>query len=194
VYIRPYSSLPLLTIQKRNSSGREISGTSVGKESIKQSINALQRYMREHQHLPEYAGCQETQHLLRNQDWVKVYEQAASANEPMRVKNAHALKAKGTSAGMSSIINFPPFFEFTSSRKDTYKKEDMIRMSNWALKAFGPSQSQVYLGLRDRALILLPTNIAFHGNSTRHLLWSDIFMQSLPMEIIGSGVEIQVCS
>ena len=148
--------------------------------------------MREHQHLPEYAGYQETQQLLRNQDWVKVYEQAASANEPTRVKNAHALKAKGTSAGMSLTFNFPPFFKFMSNPKDTYKKEDMIRMSNWALKAFSPSRLQVHLGLRDRALILLPTSIAFHGDSTCHLLWSDIFMQFLPMEIIGSGVEIQV--
>lgn len=90
-----------------------------------------------------------------------------------------------------SIFHFLPFF-FTSNHKDTYKKEDMIRMSNWALKAFGPSLSQVYLGLHDRALILLPANIAFHGDSTRHLLWSDIFTQLLPMEIIGSGVEIQV--
>jgi len=94
----------LIMYSQRNNRGHEIGGSSVGKESIKQSINALQRYMKEHQHLPEYQDCPETWMPLRDQEWVKIYENAAYANEPTRIKNAHTMKSKGTSAG--KLLNF----------------------------------------------------------------------------------------
>lgn len=74
-------------------------GTSVGKESIKQSISALQRYIHEHQHEPEYFNCPDTRIPLRSQDIVKIFETSASASEPKRIQNAHLLKAKGTVNG-----------------------------------------------------------------------------------------------
>jgi len=86
---------------QRDNHGRELEGTSVGKEHIKQVISALQRYMRSHQHDALYRDCPETQIPLRNQDWVKLYETAASANEPTRIKQAHTMKTKGTGAGKS---------------------------------------------------------------------------------------------
>ncbi len=79
--------------------GREISGTSVGKELIKQIISALQRYMHAHQHEAEYFNCPDTRTPLRSQDIVKMYETAACANEPKRIQEAHILKAKGTLNG-----------------------------------------------------------------------------------------------
>jgi len=65
-------------------------------------------------------------------------------------------------------------------------------MSVWALEAFGPSKLQVHIGIRDRAMVLLSTNIAFRGDSTRCLLWSDLFTLNLPMEMIGPEVELPV--
>lgn len=75
---------------------------------------------------------------------------------------------------------------------DTYTKEEVIRMSMWALEAFGPSKLQVHIGIRDRAMVLLSTNIAFRGDSTRRLLWSDLFTLNLPMEMIGPEAELPV--
>ncbi|KAF9524192.1 hypothetical protein CPB83DRAFT_839170 [Crepidotus variabilis] len=49
---------------KCNHCGEDLPGTSIGKESIKQTVSALQLHMQEHQHLPEYAACHNTQILL----------------------------------------------------------------------------------------------------------------------------------
>lgn len=75
---------------------------------------------------------------------------------------------------------------------DTYTKEEVIRMSTWALQAFGPSKAQVHIGLRDRAMVLLATNTAFRGDSTRRLLWSDLFKIDMPMNMVGPEAEVPV--
>ncbi|KAJ3502645.1 hypothetical protein NLJ89_g8791 [Agrocybe chaxingu] len=155
----------------RDNRGRDIEGSSIGKEHIKQVISALQRHMREHQHLPEYSGCPDTRIPLRDQDWVKLYETASAAREPDRKKKAHILKAMGTSA-------------------DIYTRDELTRMSIWSFEAFGPSAHDTHLGIRDRTMLLFCTNIAFRGDSCRRLLWSDLFTRSLPMEIIGPEVEL----
>jgi len=62
--------------------------------------------MKEHQHLPEYQNCPETRMLLQDQEWVKIYENTTYANEPTHIKNAHAMKSKGTSAGKLLIFYF----------------------------------------------------------------------------------------
>lgn len=87
------------TRNKRNNRGVEIAGTSVGKESIKQTISALQRYMLEHQHEPEYFNCPDTRVPLRSQDMVKIFEITSCASEPKRIQESHLLKAKGTING-----------------------------------------------------------------------------------------------
>lgn len=106
VYISYQWSYNIWWYPQHNNHGHEINGSSIGKGSIKQSINALQWFMKDHQHLPEYQSCPETQMVLQDQEWVKVYETAASTNEPTHIKNAHALKAKGTSAGNFSQYSF----------------------------------------------------------------------------------------
>ncbi|PPQ70700.1 hypothetical protein CVT25_010617 [Psilocybe cyanescens] len=159
------------TRNKRTSRGNEKSGTSLGKDSIKQTISALQRYMKEHQHEPLYQNCPDTRISLRDQDWVKKFEEAASAREPQRIADAHTAKSKGTLA-------------------DTYKTEELIRMSNWNLQAFGPAKTQTHLGIRDRLMLLLSTNAAFRGDSTRRILWSDLFTRNMPMPNMGPNVEI----
>lgn len=66
-------------------------------------------------------------------------------------------------------------------------------MSIWTLRAFGPARSHVHTGLRDRAMLLLSTTVAFRGNSSRLLLFSDLFFRSIAMGNIGEGVKLQVC-
>ncbi|KAF4609994.1 hypothetical protein D9613_010503 [Agrocybe pediades] len=157
---------------KLDKNGREIPGTSVGKEHIKQTISALQSYIRSHQHLPVYANCPETKVLLRHQDLVKSFEEVACANEPTRIKEAHTMKTKGTSA-------------------DGYTTAEVLRMANWLLQGHGLSKNQLCLAIRDRAMLLLASNVAFRGDSTRRTLWSDLFSQRVPMPLIGDTMELQ---
>ncbi|PPR01349.1 hypothetical protein CVT26_015407 [Gymnopilus dilepis] len=86
------------SVYSQNSSKTELQGSSVGQRSIAQAISALQQYMKQHQHEPVYANSPETPVMLRQQDWVKVYEKKAAVNEAQRRKNAHTTKAKGTSS------------------------------------------------------------------------------------------------
>lgn len=65
-------------------------------------------------------------------------------------------------------------------------------MSVWTLRTFGPSKTQVHIGIRDRAMLLLSTTVAFRGNSSRLTLLSDLFFRSIPMGNIGPNVELQV--
>ena len=65
-------------------------------------------------------------------------------------------------------------------------------MSIWTLRAFGPARSHTHTGLRDRAMLLLSTTIAFRGNSSRLVLLSDLFFREIPMGTIGEGVKLQV--
>jgi hypothetical protein len=68
----------------------------------------------------------------------------------------------------------------------------MLRMSTWALESFGRSKAQVHIGICDCAMVLLTTNTAFRGDSTRRLLWSDLFKLDLPMVTIGPEAELPV--
>lgn len=73
-----------------------------------------------------------------------------------------------------------------------YIKEEMVHMSVWALQAFGPSKAHIHIGICNCAMILLLTNTAFWGDSTWHLLWSDLFKLNLPMVTIGPEAELPV--
>lgn len=75
---------------------------------------------------------------------------------------------------------------------DKYTTKDIQKMSLWALRSFGPSPAQIHMGLRDRAMLLLSTNIAFRGDSTRQVLWSDLFCKLQPMPTISEDAELDV--
>lgn len=76
---------------------------------------------------------------------------------------------------------------------DTYTSEELIRCSVWCLTDFsGPRQ--VFIGLRDHAMLLLSLTTAFRGESSRNLLLSDLFMMQVPMNEIGLGITVPVSS
>lgn len=129
--------------------------------------------MHEHQHEDIYFNCPETRIPLRSRDWVKSFEKATEASEPKRIQESHLLKAKGT-------IN------------DTYTTDELIRMSVWAIASVGQQKLQLHTGIRDRAMLLLSTTVAFRGNSSRLALLSDLFFRSMPMGNIGRNVKLQV--
>jgi hypothetical protein len=67
----------------------------------------------------------------------------------------------------------------TAFRADTYTKEELERCSLFCLTDFsGPKE--VFVGLRDCAMLLLFTTTAFRGASCRAVELSDLFPSSLP--------------
>jgi len=46
--------------------------------------------------------------------------------------------------------------------------------------------------VRDRAMLLLSAATAFRGDSARRLLWSDMFVASVPMDDLGLGTVVPV--
>jgi len=79
------------------------------------------------------------------------------------------------------------------ARTDTYTKEELERCSLFCLTDFsGPKE--VFVGLRDRAMLLLSTTTAFRGASCRAVELSDLFPSSLPsVDPHHNGVGIKVC-
>lgn len=65
-------------------------------------------------------------------------------------------------------------------------------MSIWALQSSGSTNLQTQIGLRDRAILLLPTTLGFRGNSSHLVQISDLSFRAVPMMSIGADVTLQV--
>ena len=74
--------------------------------------------------------------------------------------------------------------------QDTYTKEELLRLAIWCLQSFSGSKAQVHIGIRDRALLLLSTSIAFRGDSCRGVLLSDLLLRTIPMMNVGFNSEL----
>lgn len=61
----------------------------------------------------------------------------------------------------------------------------------WCLTDFsGPNQ--VYIGLRDRAMLLTSSSVAFRGDNSRQLLMSDLFSCDIPINAKELGTKLRV--
>lgn len=66
-----------------------------------------------------------------------------------------------------------------------------MRCSWWCLTS--PSGPRgIYIGARDRAMLLFATSTAFRGESARILQWSDLFVSEIPMDDISPGFRVPV--
>ncbi len=50
----------------------------------------------------------------------------------------------------------------------------------------------LYIGVRDRAMLLLGACTCFRGDNTRSLLWSDLFSRDVPVPEIGLDANLTV--
>ncbi|KAJ7745543.1 hypothetical protein DFH07DRAFT_977314 [Mycena maculata] len=151
--------------QKRKRSDGSDSTATIGVHSVKQIVSALENSRLNNQHL--YPNIPEAQMALRLDLRIKRFESAAAHKEPQRVKMAHTLKATGTNA-------------------DTFTPDDLKRCAGWCLTDFkGPMN--IYIGLRDRAMLLTSCSVAFHGDNTRSLLLSDLFATDVIFNAKGLG-------
>lgn len=73
---------------------------------------------------------------------------------------------------------------------DTYTREELERCSLFCLTDFkGPKE--IFVGLRDRAMLLLSTSTALRGGSCRGVELSDLFPSTIPSpDGEGSGIEV----
>jgi hypothetical protein len=76
---------------------------------------------------------------------------------------------------------------------DTYNIEELTRCSNWCL-TYCSGPQRVFVALRDRSQLLLSSVMAFRGESSRIMLWSDLFMKVIPMPDAGDDVYVPVNS
>jgi len=74
---------------------------------------------------------------------------------------------------------------------DTYTSEELVRCSWWALTGFsGPRQ--IFVGVRDRAMLLLGATTAFRGEGLRMLQLSDLFLSSAFLDATQEGKKVPV--
>ncbi|KAF8999025.1 hypothetical protein BDZ89DRAFT_1147866 [Hymenopellis radicata] len=80
---------------KRTRAGEVIANSSLGAESIKQAISALEYARKNHVHEDAYRQCPESQLKLREDPRIQTFQKAALANEANRRSKGHVLKAQG---------------------------------------------------------------------------------------------------
>ena len=94
-----FCSSPLIGLneQKARGSKHTIPNSNVGKESISQTISALEHWRFNHAYL--YQDIPEAKDTLHSDCCIKTIEAAKKHDEPKRVASSQALKAAGTSSG-----------------------------------------------------------------------------------------------
>ncbi|GBE82275.1 hypothetical protein SCP_0406590 [Sparassis crispa] len=156
--------------KRRYGKNDTIAGSNVGKLHISQVISALESWWHNNTYL--YKDDPDAQLSLRSDIRVRTAESSAKHQELKRINKVQALKAVGSSG-------------------DTYTPEELKRCSIWCLSDISGSK-QVWLSLGDRAMLLLSSTMAFHGESSRILEWSDLFMSSIPMDDVRIGYRVPV--
>ncbi|KAJ7676820.1 hypothetical protein DFH06DRAFT_1428669 [Mycena polygramma] len=137
----PFLQIESTREKKKRGSTETIAGSSVGRSQISGVISALESYRLNSQHL--YPDCPEAQIPLRNDVRIRQFESASKHDEPKRAEKAQTTKAAGSSL-------------------DTYTIDELRKCASWCLTNFsGPKH--VYLGLRDRTMLLLGAATAFEA-------------------------------
>ncbi|KAJ7885959.1 hypothetical protein B0H14DRAFT_3431588 [Mycena olivaceomarginata] len=156
--------------QKRKLTDGTQSSSTCGREHAKQVVSALEHYRFDTQHL--YREIPEAQVNLRSDSRIKTLEAVFAHNEPERIKKAHSLKAVGT-------------------RADTYTETQLSQLatSGPGLDSKGPTA--IWRVMRDRAMVLTSSSTAFRGDSSRSLLWSDMYCYDVPMQARGAGKKVR---
>jgi len=165
----------------------------VGLSVIKQTISALEYHRFQHQHLDK--NVLESQLGLCLDAHIRRFESAAKHDEPKCIESAQVLKASGSSSGTSSLHpNRSASMDGSltgAMQLDTYTKEELERCSLFCLTdAIGPKQ--IFVGLRDMAMLLLCTSTALRGASCHAVELSDLFLSIIPSpDREGSGIEVK---
>lgn len=121
-----FCSCPLIGLNEQKARGgkRTIPNSNVGKESISQTISALEHWRASHAYL--YQDIPQANKALHG-DWrIKTIEAAKKHDEPKRIASSQALKAAGTSSGelflcllsLCHADDLPPLSETPTQRQN----------------------------------------------------------------------------
>ncbi|KAE8180059.1 hypothetical protein CF336_g9426 [Tilletia laevis] len=136
---------------------RTIAGTQLGHSAIKQRINALEWFRKANEDdWRDHEDYQATQVKLRDHATISQQEGTSRRDKRNRASSGQEQKAMGSSSA-------------------TLKKEELVKMSIWALK-MGRTPAKIGTMIRDRATLLASVASAFRGDSLRQLEWSDLFL------------------
>ncbi|KAF9493320.1 hypothetical protein BDN71DRAFT_1432574 [Pleurotus eryngii] len=87
--------LEYVTKQCKTRDGVEIPGTTLGWESIKQIVSALESHCKNHQHKDIYHQCPKSQIPLWNDIQIQVYEKASKVTDTQKKAESQCMKAMG---------------------------------------------------------------------------------------------------
>ncbi|PPQ81847.1 hypothetical protein CVT24_008666 [Panaeolus cyanescens] len=150
-----------LSREKRGPGGKtSLPNTTVGKSSIKQTINSLEYYRFKRSRLPEYLAVPESQTKLREDPRICTIERSSQTSEAKRQETSQEMKAKAT---------------FTT--------DELVLMSkDYLLNPIGTSKRMsTVVALRNRTMLMFSTSMAFRGDNTRRVLLSDLNIEEVPM-------------
>ncbi|TEB29583.1 hypothetical protein FA13DRAFT_1793239 [Coprinellus micaceus] len=134
--------------------GEPIPNTSLGRNSISQIINALEKYQQNHQCDNIYCGHDDLNKTLRKYPDIQSIESALKVNEAKRQSKSQELKANGT-------------------QSETFSREQLMEVSVGLLNPSEKGQ-QTPLKCRDCAMLLLSTSMAMRGDNVWRIQWSNL--------------------
>jgi hypothetical protein len=149
-----------------------LSGTRLGPSAVKQCISALEYFRAHFQHRDDYRACPEAQKPLRDDIRIRTFEKAAQATEPERLSQVQQIKADGV-------------------QSDTFTPEQLSTASLYFLEpGRGSTPLQITKSVRDRAMLLLTTTMAFRGDNLRNIGWSDLYMRDILLSEVGPEAKV----
>lgn len=162
-------------------------GTSVGVQSILQAVSALEQRRFDDEHSWSRTQHPEAHVSLRNDKRIRTLEAGARQREAQRVDKAQKLKAAGSTAGMHAVI--------CGARAhlllDTYTQLQLRDVALHGLRS-PTTTAKLEIETRDRAMLLLSTQMATRGEIVRSFLLSDMFLTLVDNPAAGDGKVLPV--
>ncbi|KAJ3710073.1 hypothetical protein C8R42DRAFT_729579 [Lentinula raphanica] len=158
---------PLTIAKAKGGSG------SVGAESIRQAISALENHCFNHQHKKIYQACPESQKKLQDDSCITAFEKFAQQNEHLCALNAEKMK---TNDPISA----------------TYTPAQLRKLAISLLQLTHNTPVSMTQSLCDRAIILLCSMLAFHGDSVQSLQLSDLGIEDMTLPAIAPGATMKI--
>ncbi len=89
----------------------------------------------------------------------------------------------------------PLIYKLILPHSDTFTPEQLTTASIYYLESApkrNATANQLHTSIRDRAMLLLTTSMAFRGDNVREITWSDILVRQVPLVDVGLDVKAAV--
>lgn len=94
---------------------------------------------------------------------------------------------------VSFFLTFVSIPDFLWLSTDTFTPEQLSTASLYFLEpGRGSTPLQITKSVRDRAMLLLTTTMAFRGDNLRNIGWSDLYMRDILLSEVGPEAKVPV--